>query len=45
MPTQVPVTDPPTALMFVKVSENVAFVSAPALVLVNVRVIVEVPPD
>ena len=44
VPPQVPVTDP-VALMFVRVSVNVALVSAIVLLLESVRVTTEVPPD
>ena len=44
VPTQVPVTAPPTALMFVSVSVNDAFVSGDALLFVNVSVTVVLPP-
>src|SRR5271170_796002 len=45
VPTQVPPTAPPTALMFVSVSVNAPPVSAVALVFFKVSVTVEVPPD
>ena len=45
VPTQVPVTDPPTALMWTSVSVNAPAVSAVALLFDNVRVTTELPPD
>ena len=45
VPEQVPVTAPPTALMFVSVSVKLALVKVVALVLANVSVTVEFPPD
>ena len=46
VPTQVPVTLPPAALMLVSVSVNAPPVSAvDALLLVSVRVTVDTPPD
>ena len=45
VPTQVPPTAPPTALIFDSVSVNAPPVSAVALLLVKVRVTVEAPPD
>ena len=45
VPTHVPVTDPPTALMLARVSVNAPPVSADALPFVRVRVTVEAPPD
>ena len=45
VPTQVPVTLPPDALILTRVSVNEALVSGVALVLANVKVTVEVPPD
>jgi len=44
VPTQVPPTAPPTALMFVSVSVNAAPVSVKALLLLKVSVTVELPP-
>jgi len=44
VPTQVPPTAPPTALMFVSVSVKAAAVSAEAFELLKVKVAVEVPP-
>src|SRR5216684_595793 len=45
VPTQVPPTAPPTALMFTSVSVNAPPLRAVALVLDRVRVTNEVPPD
>jgi hypothetical protein len=45
VPTQVPPTAPPTALIFDNVSVNAPPVIAVALLLAKVRVIVEAPPD
>src|ERR1700690_1508873 len=45
VPTQDPVTLPATALMFTSVSVNAPLVRADPLVLVNVRVTTEFPPD
>src|SRR5712692_3733702 len=45
VPTQVPPTTPPTALMFTSVSVNAPPVRAEALLLVRVRVTTDVPPD
>src|SRR5271169_4179082 len=44
VPTQVPLTAPPTALMFASASVNAPPVSAEALLLPSVSVTVEVPP-
>jgi hypothetical protein len=44
VPTQVPVTLPPAALILTSVSVNEALFNAEALLLLNVRVTVEVPP-
>jgi hypothetical protein len=44
VPTQVPVTDPPTALIFTRVSLKFAPTRLPGFVLVSVRVTTEVPP-
>jgi hypothetical protein len=44
VPTQVPPTAPPTALMFVSVSVKAAAVSAEAFELLKVKVTVDVPP-
>jgi hypothetical protein len=44
VPTQVPVTGPPTALMFTSVSLKFAPTRLPGLVLDSVRVTTEVPP-
>lgn len=44
VPEQVPVTAPPTALIFVSVSVNEALLSAEAFGLVSVNVTFEVPP-
>jgi len=44
VPTQVPVTAPPTALILLSVSVNEALVKVVALVLPSVSVTVEVPP-
>lgn len=45
VPTQVPVTAPPAALILASVSENEAFVNAPVVLgFVSVKVTVEVPP-
>jgi hypothetical protein len=44
VPTQVPVTLPPTALILARVSVNEALVNDDVLLLLNVRVTVEVPP-
>jgi len=44
VPTHVPVTEPPAALIFASVSVNEPLVKADALVLVSVAVTVEVPP-
>ena len=44
VPEQVPVTAPPTALIFTSVSVNEPSVSAVGFVLFNVSVTVEVPP-
>jgi hypothetical protein len=45
VPTQVPVTAPPCALMFASVSVNAPPVSAEALPLASVKVTTEFPPD
>ena len=45
VPTQVPPTAPPTALIFESVSVNAPAVIAVALALVRVRVTTELPPD
>ena len=45
VPTQVPPTAPPTALMLVRVSVNAPPVRMEALLFVNVRVTTELPPD
>ena len=45
VPTQVPVTAPPAALMLTSVSVNVPPVSTVALPLDKVKVTVDVPPD
>src|SRR3989442_1437890 len=45
VPAQVPPTAPPTALMLASVSVNDALVNGDALLLLNVRVTVELPPD
>jgi hypothetical protein len=45
VPTQVPPTAPPTALILTSVSVNEALVDAAALPLLKVRVTVEFPPD
>jgi hypothetical protein len=45
VPTQVPPTDPPTALIFDSVSVNAPPVSAVVLLLVKVNVTVDEPPD
>src|SRR2546425_12884540 len=45
VPTQVPVTLPPTALILTSVSVNEALVRSSALALLNVSVTVVVPPD
>jgi hypothetical protein len=45
VPLQVPVTDPPTALMLLKVSVNAPPVKLEPLLLDNVRVTTELPPD
>ena len=45
VPTQLPVTLPPAALIFTSVSVKAAPVRLDALLFVSVRVIVEVPPD
>ena len=45
VPTQVPPTAPPTALIFDSVSVNAPAVIGVALLLVKVRVTVETPPD
>ena len=45
IPAQVPVTAPPTALIFVSASLNAAPVSALVFVLLNVSVTVEFAPD
>ena len=44
VPTQVPVTLPPTALILASVSVNEALVRSAVFVLVNVKVTVELPP-
>ena len=44
VPTQVPVTEPPAAAIFVKVSVNADPVRAEAFELLSVKVTVEVPP-
>ena len=45
VPAQVPPTAPPTALILRSVSVNDALVNGDALLLLNVRVTVELPPD
>ena len=45
VPVQVPPTAPPTALIFTRVSETAPPDRADALLFVNVRVTVELPPD
>jgi hypothetical protein len=45
VPTQVPVTLPPVALILTSVSVNEALVNADALLLLNVSVTFELPPD
>src|SRR5438132_1050465 len=45
VPTQVPPTAPPTALILTRVSVNEALVNGDALLLLNVRVTVVLPPD
>jgi hypothetical protein len=45
VPTQVPVTLPPVALILTSESVNEALFNADALLLLNVRVTVELPPD
>ena len=45
VPTQVPVTLPPEALMLVSVSVNAPPVRAEVLLLERVRVTTDVPPD
>ena len=45
VPTQVPVTGPPTALMFTSVSLKFAPTRLPGFVLDSVTVTTEVPPD
>jgi hypothetical protein len=45
VPTQVPPTAPPTALMLTRVSVNDPLVKGDALPLFNVKVTVELPPD
>ena len=45
VPTQVPVTEPPAALMLASVSLKAPPVRAVALLLVSVRVTAEAPPD
>src|SRR2546425_885284 len=45
VPAQVPPTAPPTALILASVSVNDALVNGDALLLLNVRVTVELPPD
>jgi hypothetical protein len=45
VPIQVPPTAPPTALMFTSVSVNAPPANADALLLANVNVTTELPPD
>ena len=45
VPAQVPPTAPPTALILRSVSVNDALVTGDVLLLLNVRVTVELPPD
>jgi len=45
VPTQVPVTAPPVALMFARVSVNAPPVRAELLLFVNVNVTAEFPPE
>ena len=45
VPVQVPVTEPPTALMLTSVSENTPPVSGEALVFDSVKVTAELPPE